>query len=615
MIKNISASGSRLQAPGFIFKRAACGLQRAANYHFVFNILIFGFIYCSAFAQEITILYTGETHAMLYPCSCPKEPDGGVARRAALIKELKKGNPDTLVLDSGGFFSGGLQDEYTQNTALDMQRALVNLKAMELMQYDAVGIGDDEFNFGREFLEENITKTNLSFLSCNISDTGRKQALFRPYIIKEVAGKKIGIIGVTTLLSLQKSSGLKFIEPGLAVKEAVSELKKTNTDIIILLSHLGESEDLNLIKGIEGIDIIILGHSRLKEDPFTKINRTLFLRPAWQGRRLGKLTITIKDKEINYKIEELRLSDKVSSDPDILSILPRCFSDNNCKQEGLIGICQDPGTLKSQCLFTEASKVNLSIITTKLCKVCNTEGAVKYLKTFFPGLAISYLYYPDAKADKLISDFGLKALPVFLLGKEAQREKGFDKLKENLETKGDFYMLKAQFSGIAYYIERKSIKGRLDLFISLYGKNTPALLDMLKEFNPIVHFLAIEKAAGNFEAQGGNLEVEEYLRSVCVQKYYPANFWDYISCRGKSINTSWWQDCLPAGQAGLDKLDTDKVSMCARGEEGKGLLRGNISLNNELQIIFGPAYLLDNQEIFASQGVPAKEEFKKIIKR
>ncbi|MDP3732005.1 MAG: metallophosphatase [Candidatus Omnitrophota bacterium] len=563
----------------------------------------------NARAKEITILYSGETHAMLYPCNCPIEPDGGIARRATLIKQLRRNNPNTLVLDSGGFFAGGLQDEYTQNTALDMERTRVNLRAMELIKYDAVTIGDDEFNFGREFLQENIAKTNLVFLSCNISGTGRKPAIFAPYIIKEVAGKKIGIIGVTSLLAMQKANGLKFIEPKLAVKQAVSELKKNKADIIILLSHLGESEDLNLIKDVAGIDILIVGHSRAKEDPYTKTERTLILRPAWQGRKLGKLSFSIKDNKItNYKIEELRLSDKITDDPGILSILPRCFSDNNCKQEGLIGICHDPGTLKSQCIFTEASKVKLLIITTKLCNVCNTEGMVKYLKASFPGLAISYLYHPESPANKLISDFGIKALPVFLLGKEAEREKGFDKLKENLEIKGDFYMLKPNFSGIAYYLGRETIKGRLDLFISLYGKDTPALLDMLKEFNPTVHFLAVEKPKGDFEAQGGNLEVEECLRSACVQKYYPANFWDYIICRGKSINTSWWQDCL-------DKSDSGKISMCARGQEGKDLLRENISLNKELQIIAGPAYLLDNHEIFGSQGVPAKEEFKKIIKR
>ena len=58
-----------------------------------------------------------------------------------------------------------------------------------------------------------------------------------------------------------------------------------------------------------------------------------------------------------------------------------------------------------------------------------------------------------------------------------------------------------------------------------------------------------------------------------------------------------------------------KIKSCARGEEGKALLKENISLNKELQVMFGPAYLLDNQEIFGTQGVPPKEDFRKILKR
>ena len=464
------------------------------------------------YAQEITILYTGETHAMLYPCNCPKEPDGGVARRATLIKELRRENPNTLVLDSGGFFAGGLMDEYTQNTALDMQRTLINLKAIDLMKYDALAIGDDEFNFGRVFLEENVAKANLAFLSCNI-----KTNKLLPFIIKEVAATKIGIIAVTSLSASKKAEGLEFGEAKIAVEKAIAELKKNNVNIIVLLSHLGESEDLNLIKDVEGIDILIVGHSRIKEGLFTKINHTLILRPSWQGRRLGKLSLNIVNNKIkDYKVEQLRLSDKVASDKEVLSILPSCFSDANCKKTGFIGTCQEAGSLNSQCLYQAAPKVSLSIITPKECRICNTEKIISYLNTQFPGLIVSYLYYPEAKPKELIKDFNISVLPAYLLGKEIEKEKGFDNLKENLEIKGDFYMLKAQFSGIAYFLQRKNIKGRLDLFISLYDKNTPVLVEMIKEFNPIVHFLAVEKTKDKFEAKDGNLEVEEYLRSVCV---------------------------------------------------------------------------------------------------
>ncbi|MCX5703543.1 MAG: hypothetical protein NT066_03525 [Candidatus Omnitrophica bacterium] len=576
---------------------------------FKFLVLSFSFtLYAlrftlNCYAQEITILYTGDTHAMIYPCSCPVEPDGGVARRQALIKQIRQANPHVLLLDSGGFFAGGLLDEYTQNTELDSQRSKINLKAMALMKYDALAIGDDEFNFGREFFQSNIDTASSALLSCNM-----KTEKVLPYIIKDIAGIKIGIIGVTTLAAAPKAGGLEFAEPKARVAEAVSYLRKTGVDIIVLLSHLGESEDLNLIKDIEGIDILIVGHYRAKDQPSAKIANTLVLRPSWQARRLDKLSLVIEDKKIKeYKVEELRLSDKIADDPDILAILPRCFSDSNCKKEGFVGLCQNPGSVDSSCAFKEANKISLTVITTRDCATCDTEGPVKFLKKQFPGLGVSYLYHPERNSGKLVKDFAISGLPVYLLGREIEKEKGFDSLKDNLEKKGDFYMLKPQFSGLGYFLNRAKIKGKLDLFLSLYDKHSKELLDVMKEFNPTIHFLAVE-SEGKFNASSGNPEVEEYLRAVCVQKYYPGNFWDYLNCRAKSIGSSWWEDCL-------GDLEVNKIRSCAKGAQGISLLRENTGLNKELQVMFGPTYLADNQEIFSSQGVPSKEELRKIIKR
>ncbi len=115
-------------------------------------LLILGFITLAAdilHAKETTVIFSGQTHAMLYPCSCPIRQDGGVLRRATLIKELRKKYPGLLLLDCGNFTGSGQMDEYTQNINLDMQRSQVNYQALELMQYDAVGVGPDEFNFGQ----------------------------------------------------------------------------------------------------------------------------------------------------------------------------------------------------------------------------------------------------------------------------------------------------------------------------------------------------------------------------------------------------------------------------------------------------------------------------------
>ncbi|MBI4972279.1 MAG: metallophosphatase [Candidatus Omnitrophica bacterium] len=527
----------------------------------------------NCYSKEITILYTGETHAMLYPCHCPKEPDGGIARRVTLVKELRKKYPHLLLLDSGAFFAGGLMDEYTQNTELDKARTQVSLKAMALMQYDAANIGDDEFNFGRDFLEENTVNSKVAFLSLNV-----KSEKFLPYIIKEIDGIKIAIMGVAPLSAIPKAGGLKFIEPKIAVKNTVAELKKKSVNLIVLLSRLGESDDLALIEEVKGIDILISGHSRNKEDISSKVGSTLILKASWQGRRLGKLSLTLgeNNKIINYKAEELRLSNKISDAPEMLSILPACFSDAQCQKKGAVGTCLEPGSKDSHCQFSIPNKITLSIITPKICRACETKAMATYLERQFPGLVISYLYYPGLKADKLIKDFGINALPAYILGKEIEKESNFSNLSKNLEKLGEIYLAKKEFAGFSYFLNRKRIEGKLDLFISLFNKDTPSILEAIKSFH--------------------------------VEKYYPRAFWDYISCRAKNINSSWWEDCL-------GDLNSEKIRACARTNEAEALLKENIALNKELQVMFGPVYLLDNQEIFSTEGVPTENDLKKIFKR
>ncbi len=558
----------------------------------------------NCYAKEITILYTGDTHAMLYPCHCPFEPDGGISRRATLIKELKKANPDALVLDSGSFFAGGLHDPESQNAQLDMQRTLVNLKAMEMMHYDAAAIGNDEFNFGRELLELRAAGIKVPFISCNID-----LQKIAPFVIKDISGTRIGIIGVTATSLSQKAGNLKFIDPKTAVKKAVEELKKKNTDIIILLSGLEEDDDLELIKDMPEINIIISGNSNIHKERLTKLGPGLLLRPDWQGRRLGKASFVINDhKIISYKTEDPRLSDKINDDPDMAGILPRCFSDANCQKEGFIASCQNPGDITSRCQFTKPAKIELVIVIPKECRVCNVEPIVNYLKSRFPGLEVSNLYYPSPAADKLINATGAKALPIYLLGKEAEKENGFnEQLRKIVDEKDNFYMLKPAYSGVSYILGKKAIKGKLDLFISLFGKNAGEILEASRALNPSVHFLAIEKD-GAFQSVKGKPESEEYLRSVCVKKYYPARFFDYISCRAKSIESTWWEDCAVG-------MDSAKITACAKGKEGAELLRDNLSLNKERDIIFGPTYLVDNIEMFLVEGVPTKEDLRKLINR
>lgn len=569
------------------------------------SLFIFGFVFLAAgnsFAQKITVLYTGQTHAMLYPCSCPIQQDGGIARRAALVKELRKKDPQLLLLDCGNFTAGGLMDEYTQSVQLDTQRTLVNYKAMEFMRYDAVAVGSEEFNFGKDFFLKNARRSGPAYLSANL-DTDK----VLPYITKDINGVKIGIIGLTGLSARQKAEGLKINSFDKAA-ELVKRLRDEGAQVVILLSTLGEKEDLKLLSLVKGIDILFTGQNPLSEEPLTRIGNTFLLRPSWQGRKLGKLSLEVSaGKLVDCKAEQLRLSDKIGDDPAITAILPRCYSDSNCKKEATLGTCQNPGTPKASCSFKDPNKIDLLVISSKDCLICSEQPVISALKKKFPGITERYLYYPDQQAKERIEELAILGLPAYILGEEIEKEDKFLDIKNDLlQVKGG-YLLKPQAAGLAYFFSRKIKKGNLDLFLSLFDKDAPEILAVTEEFKPVFHFLVTEKGDG-FEAKGGNLEVEESLRGVCAQKYYPQKFSDYLVCRSKNINSSYWEDCLP-------KTGIQKIKECARGPEGVKLLKENISLNNQLQIYSGPAYLLDNREIFSSRGAPAKEELRKIIKK
>jgi len=437
-----------------------------------------------ACAEEVTLLYTGETHAMLYPCNCPIEPDGGIARRAQLVKNIRQTSSNVILLDSGAYFAGGLMDEYTQSTELDMLRTETALKAMEYMKYDAVAIGDEEFNFGRQYLEDALKRYRLAFVSSNSNIPGSV-----PYVVKKLKGLTIGIIGVTPVTALPKAGGIEIVPPIPAIASAITALKAAGADCIVLLSHLGEADDIELIKAIEGIDVVVVGGGRLKQEPFSKEGSTLVLRPSWQGRRLGKAVLKVKDRKIkDFSVEEIRLSDGVPDDPGALALGPRCFMDSNCKKASRMGSCIEPGTKNARCVFPQEVKIPLTVIIPKNCYFCQVDTTVESYQKQFPGITLRRILYPGAEAEKIIKDLGLTTLPAYIFGSELSRDSEYAGIKDRFDEKNGFFVLKPQFAGIAMFLNRPAIPGRIDVFLSLYDPNITTLYITLKNFLPAYIF-------------------------------------------------------------------------------------------------------------------------------
>ena len=242
------------------------------------------------------------------------------------------------------------------------------------------------------------------------------------------------------------------------------------------------------------------------------------------------------------------------------------------------------------------------------CRTCDWQGTGKAIKNLIPGLDVKLVHYPGKEADGLIKKTNIKTLPAFLIDKRVEKERSFDQIKASLEDAGEFYRVKPEMAGFGYFLDRPEMPGKLDVFVSLFMPGADQLIDSLREFRPQIHFLVFAEKDGSFSAEKGAPEVEEAIRSLCVNKTYPAFYYDYLICRAKDPSSTWWDKCL-------DGPDLTPVRQLALGEGGKALLLENISLGGALNIHKGPTYLLDNREIFSSVRVPSKEDLRKIIIR
>ena len=312
-----------------------------------FSLLLILLLYKIGSATQITILFTNSTNGILKACpTCPNLLYGGLARRATLINEYRSKYKSMLLLDAGDLFP----------VVAPKEQAEYVLKAMNLMGYDAMAIGDQEFNYGKEFLQQVMQRASFPFISATIvykePDRGTHESgsgnyntrLFtKPYIIKEVAGLKILITGVISerafiFFPKDKIEGLTILEPVPALKEILFELKP-RVDLVILLSHLGETSDEKLAQQIEGIDLIVGGHDQVLIEKPVRIGRTIIVQAGKNGEHLGEITLKINTKEdspvfdagrvnsattiINYKLT--LLTDKIPDDQQVARLVEEFY--------------------------------------------------------------------------------------------------------------------------------------------------------------------------------------------------------------------------------------------------------------------------------------------------
>ncbi len=230
---------------------------------------------------------------------------GGLARRAAWIKEMGEKEKGVILLDAGDLFfkkfSGSHAEGETEKLS---QKAHLILKSFELMGYHAIGIGDDDLSLGKKFLLELSKTSHVPFLSSNVIDGDSGKPLFRRYVVKEVNGLKIGVFSLLSpdvflRPSDPRKKDLIFGDPVETAKEMIKELRP-QTDLIILLSHLGYPKDVELAQKTQGIHIIIGAHTGIHLSNPPVFKNTIILQTSSKGMYAQKLNLTFTHRETSF---------------------------------------------------------------------------------------------------------------------------------------------------------------------------------------------------------------------------------------------------------------------------------------------------------------------------
>jgi 2',3'-cyclic-nucleotide 2'-phosphodiesterase/3'-nucleotidase len=265
---------------------------------------------------QVTILATTDLHGNINPIDYySNKPDArGLAKAATIIKQARKEKPDLLLLDSGDTIQGTPLIYYHNKKNNGPPDPM--MLSMNALKYDAMTVGNHEYNFGLPVLQKARGEAKFPWLSANTYRKGTDQTAYDPYLVREVGGVRVGILGLTTpgipnWENAENYAGLEF-------RETVSEAKKwtrilrekERVDLIVVAMHMGLEEDLStgqetpgqapnenaavrVAREVPGLDVILMGHTH-REVPSMYINGVLLTQADKWARRVARVDVYLE---------------------------------------------------------------------------------------------------------------------------------------------------------------------------------------------------------------------------------------------------------------------------------------------------------------------------------
>lgn len=293
-------------------------MKRFLSRSLLFFLLSLSIAIAQANLATLTILHWNDFHSQNVPTRISKKSDdgtkkdvmvGGAAYLKAYIDKYKSESEQTLTLHAGDDFQGTPISTITRGSS--------QIEILNLIKPDVMAIGNHEFDYGADNLRALFPKMTFPIISANIFDNTKGATFLPQFKIEQRGSLKIGVIGLAPMdlhrLTFRENvKGLDILDAEKTTKQVIHELRKKNDcNMIIVLSHMGIEEDSSLAANVDGIDVIIGGHSHTTLRHPKRVNGVLICHAGSKGRYLGKLDLT-------YDLEKSKI---IQSDGNLIELL------------------------------------------------------------------------------------------------------------------------------------------------------------------------------------------------------------------------------------------------------------------------------------------------------
>jgi sulfur-oxidizing protein SoxB len=299
--------------------------------------------------HKLTILQINDTHAYLEPHQeCFPAPGGlvyrqagGFSRIAALARAIRQETEGrVLFCDSGDAFFGTYPAQKSRGEVMVPVLNALGLAAMTAHW---------EFAYGPRRFRELASRLNYPVLAINVYDKKTGRLAFAPSLVKEVAGLKIGLIGIASnivdkTMPPSFSEGLRFTLGREELPEIIGELRKRqNVDLVVLISHLGFPQDMKLLGEVPGVDVCLSGHTHNRLYQPALQGRTLVIQSGCHGSFLGRLDLDVQaGRIVSYRHQLIEVAANVRPDPEVEALVERGLAPYRKELAEGVGVTRTP---------------------------------------------------------------------------------------------------------------------------------------------------------------------------------------------------------------------------------------------------------------------------------